>query len=85
MASAVLLFQSVPPAPGRPEAPKAGPGPPAQAPAQEQQPSGAPPQGEAPGAFSLLFPLLLLLPLFIIMFWSSRSQQKKQAAPLSAL
>jgi preprotein translocase subunit YajC len=33
----------------------------------------------------LLFPLLLLLPLFIIMFWSSRSQQKKQAAALTAL
>jgi preprotein translocase subunit YajC len=85
VASAAFLFQSVPPAPGRPEAPKTGPAQPAQAPAQEQQPSGAPPQGESPGAFSLLFPLLLLLPLFIIMFWSSRSQQKKQAAALTAL
>jgi preprotein translocase subunit YajC len=34
---------------------------------------------------SLLFPLLLLLPLFLIMFWQSRSQQKKQAQALSAL
>ena len=83
MASAAFLFQTVPPAPGRPEAPQSAPAP---APAAaEQQPSGPAPQAEAPGAFSLLFPLLLLLPLFLIMFWSSRSQQKKQAAALSAL
>lgn len=82
MASAAFLFQTVPPAPGRPEAPS-GPAQPAPA-AQTQQPQGGPPP-EAPGAFSLLFPLLLLLPLFLIMFWSSRSQQKKQAAALSAL
>lgn len=34
---------------------------------------------------SLLFPLLLLLPLFVIMFWSSRSQAKKQTQALAAL
>jgi preprotein translocase subunit YajC len=85
VATAAFLFQTVPPAPGRPEAPS-GPAQPAPgpAPAQTQQPQGGPPP-EAPGAFSLLFPLLLLLPLFLIMFWSSRSQQKKQAAALSAL
>jgi preprotein translocase subunit YajC len=34
---------------------------------------------------SMLFPILLLLPLLFIMFWSSRSQQKKQAAAITAL
>ncbi len=33
----------------------------------------------------MLFPILLLLPLLFIMFWSSRSQQKKQQAALTAL
>jgi preprotein translocase subunit YajC len=83
LASAAFLFQTVPPAPGRPEAPRSAPSQPG---AAQQQPEGAPQgPGESPGAMSLLFPLLLLLPLFIIMFWSSRSQQKKQAAALSAL
>ncbi len=34
---------------------------------------------------SMLFPILLLVPLLFIMFWSSRSQQKKQQQALSAL
>lgn len=33
----------------------------------------------------MLFPVLLLLPLLFIMFWSTRSQQKKQAAALAEL
>jgi len=33
----------------------------------------------------MLFPILLLLPLLFLMFWSSRSQQKKQAAAISGL
>ncbi|MBK7585149.1 MAG: preprotein translocase subunit YajC [Myxococcales bacterium] len=33
----------------------------------------------------MLFPILLLVPLLFIMFWSSRSQQKKQAAAISEL
>jgi len=32
-----------------------------------------------------LFPILLVLPLLILLFWSSRSQQKKQAASVAAL
>lgn len=86
MASAAFLFQNVPPAPGRPESPQAAPAQPAPAPAtQQQEPAKGGPPPESPGAFSLLFPLLLLLPLFLIMFWSSRSQQKKQAQALTAL
>lgn len=34
---------------------------------------------------SMLFPILLLVPLLVLMFWSSRSQQKKQAAAISTL
>jgi preprotein translocase subunit YajC len=83
LSSAAFLFQTVPPAPGRSEAPR---GTPAQPATGQQQPDGAPQAPpDSPGAMSLLFPLLLLLPLFLIMFWSSRSQQKKQAAALGAL
>jgi preprotein translocase subunit YajC len=53
------------------------------------QPGG----GEAPpgqaaqpgGTLSMLFPLLLFLPIVLLLFWQSRSQQKKQEATLSAL
>jgi preprotein translocase subunit YajC len=79
------FFQAVPPAPGRPEAPGAQPAQPAAPPAPgqtQQPPSGG---GEQPGAFSMLFPILLLLPLLFIMFWSSRSQQKKQQTALASL
>lgn len=77
------FFQAVPPAPGRPEAPGAPAPQPAQpAPGQTQAP---PPSGEQPGAMSMLFPILLLVPLLFIMFWSSRSQQKKQQAAISGL
>jgi len=33
----------------------------------------------------MLFPLLLFLPIILLLFWQSRSQQKKQEATLSAL
>ncbi|MEZ4220526.1 MAG: preprotein translocase subunit YajC [Polyangiaceae bacterium] len=81
MASA-SFYQAVPPAPGR-----AGGTPAPAQPAQTGAPDGAPPAagGEAPGALSMLFPVLLLLPLLFIMFWSTRSQQKKQAAALAEL
>lgn len=34
---------------------------------------------------SLLFPLLLIVPFLLLMFWTSRSQQKKQKAMLESL
>jgi preprotein translocase subunit YajC len=33
----------------------------------------------------MLFPLLLFLPIILLLFWQSRSQQKKQEATLSGL
>lgn len=33
----------------------------------------------------LLFPLLLLVPFLLLMFWTSRSQQKKQKALIASL
>ena len=74
---AVFAFQNVPPAPGRSDTP---------APAQhtEKAPPGpdAPPPGG--GAFSLMFPLLLV-GMLVFIFWSSRSQAKKQEQTVSAL
>jgi preprotein translocase subunit YajC len=32
-----------------------------------------------------MFPLLILIPLMIFLFWSNRSQQKKQEATIAAL
>ncbi len=34
---------------------------------------------------SLLFPLLIFIPLILLMFWSGRSQQKKQQKVLAEL
>lgn len=78
MDPAVFAFQAVPPAPGRQEAP-------APAPHTEKPPSGSeapPPPGG--GAFSLMFPLLLV-GMLVFIFWSSRSQQKKQEQTVSSL
>jgi preprotein translocase subunit YajC len=33
----------------------------------------------------MLFPLLLFLPIILLLFWQSRSQQKKQEATISGL
>ncbi len=86
MATAASFFQAVPPAPGRPEQGQAAKPAPAVAPAPASEGTPPPgPPGEAPGAFSLLFPILLLVPLLLLMFWSTRSQQKKQQQALSAL
>jgi preprotein translocase subunit YajC len=77
---ATFGFQAVPPAPGRSEAPAE----PAQpAPAAESAEGGAPPPGG--DGMGLLFPLLIFLPLLVLLFWSSRSQQKKQEAAVAGL
>jgi preprotein translocase subunit YajC len=48
---------------------------------------GASPDGAAPpgGSFGMMFPILLLLPLILVLLWSSRSQQKRQQAAIAAL
>jgi preprotein translocase subunit YajC len=74
---AVFGFQSVPPAPGRADP----------APAQAVERAPAPPGGEPPaggGIFGMMFPLLLV-GMLVFIFWSSRSQQKKQEAAISGL
>jgi preprotein translocase subunit YajC len=74
---AVFAFQNVPPAPGRdtPSAPIA----------HTEQPAhsgdSAPGQG---GIFGFMFPLLLV-GMLVFIFFSSRSQNKKQEATLSSL
>lgn len=58
------------------------------APHTASQPGGgeaAPGQASAPGGLGMLFPLLLFLPIILLLFWQSRSQQKKQEATLSSL
>jgi preprotein translocase subunit YajC len=76
---AVFAFQAVPPAPGR--APGTDPGAPA-------QPAPAPAGREGPppdAGFAGLLPILILIPLLVFLFWSSRSQQKKQEAVIASL
>lgn len=76
---AVFGFQSVPPAPGRTET---------VAPAEPAKPSGSGSEGSPPppggGAFGLMFPLLLV-GMLIFIFWTNRSQQKKQTEAIAAL
>ena len=75
MDSAVFAFQAVRPRPGRADAPVAGAtgraGARPRAVARRRRPAG--------GACSMLFPLLLV-GMLVFIFWSSRSQQKKQDA-----
>jgi preprotein translocase subunit YajC len=72
----LLLAQNVPPAPGRqtgelqPHPPAGGPTPTAQA---------EPPQG------GMWVMMLMVVPLLLFMFWSTRSAQKKQEKALSGL
>jgi preprotein translocase subunit YajC len=74
---AVFAFQNVPPRPGQGET--------APATAVEQKPASG---GEAPppggGLFGMLMPLLLV-GMIVFLFWSNRSQQKKQEATISGL
>lgn len=66
----LIFLQAVPPAGGdTPAAPVAQTGQPAPGPA------GGPP---APSTFGALAPLLFVVPLVLVMWWTSRSQQKKQ-------
>ncbi len=57
------------------------------APHTASQPGGseAPGQAAPTGGLGMLFPLLLFLPIILLLFWQSRSQQKKQEATLSSL
>jgi preprotein translocase subunit YajC len=77
----VLSFQAVPPAPGRSDAP--GSGHTAQPSTPAAASDGAAPAPD-PGIGGFL-PILILIPLLIFLFWSSRSQQKKQEATIAAL
>jgi len=72
----LLLAQNVPPAPGR-QTGELQPPPHAGGPAPASQPE--PPQG------GMWVMLLMVVPLLLFMFWSTRSQQKKQEKTLSAL
>jgi preprotein translocase subunit YajC len=82
---AVFAFQNVPPAAGRVDNPAPAPAP---APGQASEkappagPEAAPPPGG--GLFSMMLPLVLIGTLFFI-FWSSRSQQKKQEQAVADL
>src|SRR5690606_9265216 len=70
----ILAFalQQLPPAPGQ--------GTTAPAPT----PEGAPPAGPPPG-LGMWLPLLVFLPMILLMFWSSRSQQKRHQKALAEL
>jgi preprotein translocase subunit YajC len=81
LATAGFSFQKdLPPAPGR-QTGELQPTP-AQGPAQPGP--GAPPPPD-PGLGGLLPLFIMIVPLLLFMFWSSRSQQKKQEKILSAL
>jgi preprotein translocase subunit YajC len=70
----LLLAQNVPPAPGRePGVVQPQPGPAGSAPAPE------------PPAGGMWVMLLMVVPLLLFMFWSTRSAQKKQEKTLSEL
>jgi preprotein translocase subunit YajC len=75
---AVFAFQAVPPAPGRASGPEPG---------TAVQPSSPPGGGEAPSDPGIggFLPILILIPLLVFLFWSSRSQQKKQEAAIASL
>jgi preprotein translocase subunit YajC len=71
----LLLAQNVPPAPGRQTGevqPQPTPGP-------------APSSASEPPSGGMWVMLLMVVPLLLFMFWSTRSQQKKQEKTLGAL
>lgn len=67
-----IALQQLPPAPGQ--------GTTAPAPA----PEGAPQSAPGPG-LGMWLPLLVFLPMILLMFWSSRSQQKRHQKALAEL
>jgi preprotein translocase subunit YajC len=73
----VFAFQAVPDSPHPGSAPSSGTGQPA-----PPGDGGAPPPSSSLGLFT---PLLILLPFILILFFQSRSQQKKQEANISGL
>jgi len=74
---AVFAFQNVPPAPGR------GDTAPAQ-PVEQKSASGGDPSPPGGGLFGMMMPILLV-GMIVFLFWSNRSQQKKQEASISGL
>ena len=75
---AAFELQEVPPAPGRQADAPAAPA------RQDQPPAGQAPPPPGGGALGLFFPLLLV-GMLIFLFWSSRSQQKKQETAIAGL
>lgn len=70
-----LALQQLPPSPGQ--------GTTAPGPASTGAPAGEAPT--EPGSFGMLLPMLMLVPLILVMFWSSRSQAKRQQKILAEL
>src|SRR5688572_10705684 len=83
--TAGFSFQKVPDAPGRqPAGEVQAPAPGAPQPGAPAGPGG--PGGPPPEPMGGLLPLfIMIVPLLLFMFWSSRSQQKKQEKVLSSL
>jgi preprotein translocase subunit YajC len=78
----LFAFQAVPPAPGRAQSGDPGVAAPAPLASPEAEGGGGPPPD---AGFAGMLPILILIPLLIFLFWSSRSQQKKQEATIAAL
>jgi preprotein translocase subunit YajC len=71
----LLLAQNVPPAPGREPGVVLHPQP---------APAGSAPAAEPPGS-GMWVMMLMVVPLLLFMFWSTRSAQKKQEKTLTEL
>ena len=74
---AAFAYQDVPPLPGKPTPGNA----------ETTQPAGPPAEGAPPPGSALmnLLPFIIIIPMVLLLFWSSRSQQKKQEANIAAL
>ncbi len=75
-----FAFQDLPPQPQRLEVGQQG------VPQTAQAPAPAPPASSDPTGLGPLLPMLLMIaPLFLLMWWMSRSQQKRQEKSLAEL